>query len=162
MKIDQDHLSVYLLASLLAFLTLGCDSFPKDPDKTLEKINNGQMIVGYTENRPWVIKTSREPAGHEADLIRKFALAHQATIVWQNDTEQDLFEKLEKKKLHLAIGGFTDKNAWKSKISFTRPFVEHQKNKHVMAVLKGENAFIIALETFLRQQEPYIKTQLRP
>ncbi|MDQ3292584.1 MAG: transporter substrate-binding domain-containing protein [Bacteroidota bacterium] len=144
---------LYLLLLTMVLLTSACDNFPKDPDKTLTKIKNGTLLVGYTENPPWVIKTQTEPSGAEAQLVKKFAKTQGAEIKWVNDTEQDLFQKLEKRELHLVIGGFTDKNTWKSKISFTRPYLERQKEKHVMAVLKGENAFVVALETFLHQQK---------
>lgn len=138
---------------VMVLLTSACDNFPKDPGKTLTKIKNGTLLVGYTENPPWVIKTKGEPVGLEAELIKKFAKTQGAKIIWVNDTEQDLFEQLEKRELYLVIGGFTDKNTWKKKISFTRPYLKQQKDKHVMAVLKGENAFIVALETFLHQQK---------
>lgn len=153
---------LYFLIYLLLMLATGCDNFPKDPDKTLEKINKGTLRVGYSENAPWVIKTAKEPSGLEADLVRGFAKEQNARIVWVNDTEQDLFQKLEKKELHLVIGGLTDKNLWKSKISFTRPYLEIKKDKHVMAILKGENAFTIALETYLHQQESLLNTRLQP
>ena len=140
------------LISLLFFIA-GCSDFPKDPGKTLEKIKNGRLLVGYSENPPWVIKTDTAPAGVEAELIKTFAKKQQATIVWRNDTEQDLFEMLEHKKLHLVIGGFTDKTPWKNKVGLTRPYLTRQEDKHVVAVLNGENAFITSLEKFLYEQQ---------
>jgi polar amino acid transport system substrate-binding protein len=83
-----------------------------------------------------------------------------ARIKWQNDSEQDLFEQLEMKELHLVIGGLTTKNAWKSKISFTKPYLKKEKNNHVMAVLKGENAFVLQLEKYLYTQEEKLKTSV--
>ncbi|PSR56758.1 ABC transporter substrate-binding protein [Adhaeribacter arboris] len=144
------------LLLLMVLLTSACDNFPRDPDETLTKIKNNTLLVGYTENPPWVVKTKAEPTGLEVELIKNFAKTQGAKISWVNDTEQDLFQKLEKRELYLVIGGFTDKNTWKTKISFTRPYVKHQKEKHVMAVLKGENAFIVALETFLHQQTSHL------
>ncbi|RDC64530.1 hypothetical protein AHMF7616_03144 [Adhaeribacter pallidiroseus] len=96
----------------------------------------------------------------EADLIVEFAKTQQAKIIWVNDTEQDLFEKLENRELQLVIGGITDKNTWKSKVSFTQPYLEFNKEKHVMAVLKGENAFAVALEEFLYQHKSNLHTRL--
>ena len=151
-----------VLIWLLAGLFIGCENYPKDPDKTLEQVRNGTLIVGYAENPPWVIKTATEPTGIEAQLIKDFASTINARIKWQNDTEQDLFEQLEKKELHLVIAGLTDKNTWKSKISFTRPYLKKEKDKHVMAVLKGENAFVLHLEKFLLSQEEKLKTTVAP
>ncbi|MDQ4140327.1 MAG: transporter substrate-binding domain-containing protein [Bacteroidota bacterium] len=144
---------LFSLFLFIFFLTSACDNFPRDPDKTLDKIKNGTLVVGYTENPPWVIKSKTHPTGLEANLVQEFAKQQGAKIIWVNDTEQDLFEQLEKRKLDLVIGGFTDKNTWKKKISFTRPYLNQQKEKHVIAVLKGENAFIVALETFLHQHK---------
>ncbi len=151
---------LYFLFFMLSCVPLACNNFPRDPDKTLEKVKNNTLLVGYSENAPWVIKTNASPDGVEAELIKEFAKTQQAKITWVNDTEQDLFEKLEKRELHLVIGGFTDKNTWKSKVSFTRPYFQLEEKKHVMAVLKGENAFIVALETYLHQQNPTLTTRL--
>ena len=142
---------------LAVWLLVGCDNFPKDPDKTLEKVRNGTLLVGYSENPPWVVKTAAVPSGIEAELVKEFAHQLNAKIQWQNDTEQDLFEKLEKRELHLVIGGLTDKNSWKNKISFTKPYLKGEKNNYVMAVLKGENAFVLQLEKFLHDQEAKLK-----
>ena len=147
---------------VLWVLVMGCESYPRDPDNTLEKIRNGKLVVGYTENPPWVVKTAGEPTGIEAELVKDFARSLHAQVVWQNDSEQDLFEKLEKKKLHLVIGGLTDKNSWKSKISFTKPFLKGEKHNYVMATLKGENAFVLQLEKFLHTQQLKLKQLAAP
>ena len=144
---------------LVMLLMISCDNYPKDPDNSLEKIRNGIMVVGYSENPPWVVKTGSEPNGIEAGLIKGFARTLGARVKWQNDSEQDLFEKLEKKELHLVIGGLTNKNSWKSKISFTKPYLKLGKKKYVMAVLKGENAFVLQLEKYLHDQEPKLKSK---
>ena len=144
---------LFTIIYLLFFLATSCNNFPKDPDNTLQKINHGTLIVGYSDNPPWVVKNGDEPIGLEPDLVRGFAKTQNARIKWVKDTEQDLFEQLEKNKLHLVIGGINDKSPWKSKITFTRPYLKNKKDKHVWAVLKGENAFMVAIETFLHQQQ---------
>ncbi|GEO03748.1 ABC transporter substrate-binding protein [Adhaeribacter aerolatus] len=155
-------MKIKVLFLLGIWLFAGCENYPKDPDKTLEKVRHGTLVVGYAENPPWVIKTATEPGGIEAQLIKEFAAGLGARIQWQNDTEQDLFERLEKKELHLVIAGLTDKNAWKSKISFTKPYLQKEKDKHVMAVQKGENAFVLELEKFLKNQEEKLKKTTAP
>ena len=155
-------MKIKVLIWLGIWLIIGCENYPRDPDKTLEKVRNGTLLVGYTENPPWVVKGSAEPTGIEAQLIKDFASELNARIQWQNDTEQDLFQKLEKQELHLVIGGLTAKNAWKKKISFTRPYLKGEKEKYVMAVLKGENAFVLQLEEFLHNQEEKLKKTTAP
>jgi hypothetical protein len=155
---------------LAALLPLGaCDEFPNDPEHTLAEARNGTLRVGYSENPPWVVKTAGAPTGIEPALVQGFARALGAQVQWRNDTEQHLFEALEEKQLHLVIAGITDENPWKKKVAFTRPFVKLEKPgqklgkaKHVMATIQGENAFIVALEKYLHQQEPALQTQLQP
>ncbi len=140
-----------LLLLGVAFLPLGCDSFPKDPRRTLERVRNGTLRVGYSESRPWVTKNGDAPGGTEAELVKQFAQSLNARIEWHNYTEQNLFERLEKNELHLVIAGLTDETPWKDKIGMTRPYRKIGKKKHVMAVAPGENGFLVALETFLQQ-----------
>ena len=147
---------------ILFFCFSGCNNFPKDPEKTLEQVKNGTLVVGYSENPPWVVKTESIPTGIEPDLVKAFAKTLHATIKWENDTEQNLVEDLEKKKVHLVIAGLTDKSPWKNKAGFTRSFATEGKQKHVMAAINGENAFIVQLEKFLHEQEPQIRGRVQP
>ncbi len=142
-----------LLIPWFACLSAGCDSFPKDPRRTLDRVRNATLRVGYSENPPWVTKSGDAPGGTEAELVKRFAQTLNAKIEWHNDTEQHLFERLEKNEIHLVIAGISDETPWKDKIGMTRPYVKAGKKKHVMAVAPGENGFLVALETFLQQQQ---------
>ena len=86
-------------------------------------MRNGTLLVGYSENRPWVTKSGDEPGGTEAELVKQFAQTLNAKIEWHNDTEQNLFERLEKNEIHLVIAGLTDETPWKKTIGITRPAV---------------------------------------
>lgn len=101
------------------------------------------------------------PTGVEAALVQGFARSVNARVQWVNDTEQNLFEKLEQQQLHLVIAGTTDDTPWKKKIAFTRPYAEVGQKKHVMGVIKGENEFVVALESFLHGQKQSIEAQWR-
>jgi len=143
---------LFLLATLLLALQ-GCSDYPKDPDKTLQKVENGILQVGYSDNPPWVVKTGQEPTGIEPELVKGFAKSIHATVRWHNDTEQNLFEGLKRKQYALVVAGITDDNPWKTeKVGFTRPYLKGNK-KHVMVTIQGENAFIVRLEKYLHQQE---------
>lgn len=151
-----------LLSFLWMLLVSGCQDFPKDPQKTLEKVTNHTLEVGYSENPPWVVKGETEPTGIEPQLVKAFARTLNAQVRWHNDTEQNLLEDLEKRKLHLVIAGLTDKSPWKSKVAFTRPYLTQGKEKHVLAVVMGENAFTLQLEKFLYRHEAHLKKQVQP
>lgn len=140
-----------------------CSDYPQDPSKTLHKVEGGTLVVGYSENPPWVVKASPEPTGIEPELVKAFARKLHARVQWRNNTEQVLFEDLEKKRVDLVVAGLTDDTPWtKEKVGFTRPFVEQGKQKHVMAIVQGENAFLVRLEEFLQQQRPAIIQRIQP
>ncbi|MBC6609880.1 transporter substrate-binding domain-containing protein [Hymenobacter sp. BT507] len=133
-------------------LLSACSEYPKDPERTLQKVENGILQVGYSDNPPWVIKTDQDPIGIEPELVKGFAKSLHATVRWHNDTEQGLFEGLKRKQYALVVAGITDDTPWKQeKIGLTRPYREGHK-KHVMAIMQGENAFLVRLENYLYQQ----------
>ncbi|WP_439882104.1 transporter substrate-binding domain-containing protein [Pontibacter sp. MBLB2868] len=149
----------FILVVCLA-LCAGCGNFPKDTENTLKQVSNGTLIVGYSENPPWVIKNDSIPTGVEPELVKGFAKTINAKIEWKNDTEHNLYELLEKKEVHLVIAGITRDNPWKTRVAFTRPYAEQDYEKHVMASIKGENAFIIKLEKYLFEKEGEVKKML--
>lgn len=142
----------FFVLLLTLVLYYECSEFPADPKDTFKKINKGILIVGYTENPPWVILTNSDPEGIEPDLIRSFAKSIQAEILWYRGSENTLFQKLEQNDIHVIIGGLTDKSPWKKeKTGFTRPYYKNGKEKHVMAVIEGENKLLYKLEVFLNK-----------
>jgi polar amino acid transport system substrate-binding protein len=60
---------------------------------------------------------------------------------------------LEDGELDLAVGGFTDANAWMDKVGLTRSYaevdVDGTTEAHVMMVPMGENALQSELERWL-------------
>ena len=156
---EKDKFTI-LLFSLL-WCCSSCSNFPKDPENTLENVKNGTLLVGYSENPPWVTEADSVPTGIEPELVKEFAQSLNAKVEWKNDTEQNLFEDLEKKKIHLVIAGITETNPWKKKVGLTRPYVQQGKKKHVMAATQGENAFIVHLERFLYEREQQLKQRVQ-
>jgi polar amino acid transport system substrate-binding protein len=155
--LKKDTCLVWRLALLVvACMATACNQFPKDPEQSLEKARGGVLLVGYSENPPWVVKANDEPQGTEPELIRKFAKSINARVQWLNGTEHSLFEKMEQRELPLVIAGVTDDNPWREKTGFTRPYqeveVEGRKKKHVMVVMAGENALLVELEKFLEKE----------
>ncbi|QHT66738.1 transporter substrate-binding domain-containing protein [Rhodocytophaga rosea] len=147
----------FIFCSTILLLLSSCKNFPKDPSHTLEKVKNGTLLVGYSENPPFVIKTSHEPTGLEADLVKAFANTLNARLEWRNDTEARLFESLKKKEIHLVIAGITKDTPWQDKAGITRPYLETKDKKYVMALQLGENAFLIELEKFLEAHKEQIE-----
>ena len=64
------------------------------------------------------------PGGHEPRLVQSFAEGLGADVEWTVAGEEHLVTMLEAGDLDLAVGGFTDTNAWVDKVGLTRPYVE--------------------------------------
>jgi hypothetical protein len=76
-----------------------------------------------------------------------------AEVEWTVAGEEELVRLLEDGKIDLAVGGFTDTNAWVDKVGLTRAYTEVEvagtTEAHVMMVPMGENALQVELERWL-------------
>lgn len=149
-----------ILGGVAAVLLLaGCGGpFPADPDGTLQRVTGDTLRVGVTANAPWTAdEPGGPPAGLEVDLVTEFARELDADVELTVGSEEDLIGRLETQELDLVIGGFTGKSPWAAQAALTTPYttVPDEQGKpepHVMAAPLGENAFLVALETFLLEE----------
>lgn len=146
------------LGAVLALLLTGCAShYPADPHHTLSQVTGGTLRVGVSHNEPFTSVTGPTPSGREVELVRDYAATLDAEVDWSQGGEEELVGKLEHGQLDLIIGGLTNKTPWKKKVGLTRPYTTTTgefgaKKKHVLAVRKGENAFLLSLDAFLQTQ----------
>lgn len=140
-----------LIVAAIALLA-GCgtpllpDDFPADPDGTLDRIRaDGVVRVGASPRPGWVEVGDGDPTGREPRLVEAFAEDLGADVEWTVTGEEDLVRMLEEGEIDLAVGGFTDKNAWVDKVGLTRAYA----GVHVMMVPMGENALQSRLERWL-------------
>lgn len=101
--------------------------------------------------------TGTAPAGTEAELVRAFAAEHNARVEWVSGGESNLVRRLERGELDLVVGGLTKDSPWSKHAALTQPYLETgnaqgDKEQHVMAARMGENAFLVELERFLREE----------
>jgi len=154
----RGNVVVLLVAALLALA--GCDTYPADPEGTLDRVRGGTLRVGASANGDWVRITSTSGIrpdrveGREAELIQQFADQVDAKVEWVQGTEQVLAEELKHGALDVVIGGLDDKTPWSTHAGMTRPYTESRDGrgnlrKHVMLVRLGENAFLLELDKFL-------------
>ena len=143
-------------AVVVALLMSACGlTVPTDPDGTLDRVRqDGVLRVGVSPRPGWVeVSGGADPSGHEPQLVEDFAGALDAEVEWTVAGEEELVALLEEGDLDLAVGGFTDANAWMDKVGLTRPYAEVQARgsteAHVMMVPMGENAFQSELERWL-------------
>jgi membrane-bound lytic murein transglycosylase MltF len=147
---------------VLTLTVSGCNEYPKDPNGTINKVRDGILVIGYSDNPPWVIKTNQDPEGIEPELIKMFASGLNAEIKWQNGTEQQLFQKLEEEEIDVLIAGITEESPWQDRrIGLTRHYVQNGKDRHVIAVQQGENSFLMKLEEFLHGSKSKVEEMRR-
>ena len=115
-------LGFILISTLAAFLQH--IPFPKDAEKTLHKVSNGTIRVGFTNAAPWVYPSATGAQGIEATIVTSFAQALHAKVEWIEGTEEQLYNALKKREIDILIGGITDKTPWKEEVGVTKPYIE--------------------------------------
>lgn len=139
-----------LLAALLA-ATAGCRPYPRDPERTLERVRGGVLLAGVSHDPPHVALPADGPP-HGGDVARIEALARSvgARVEWVRGDHEGLLHALHVRRLHLVAGGVAADSPWKSKVGMTRPYpardARGREVRRVMAVPPGENAWLMQVE----------------
>lgn len=111
---------------LLAALIAGCQ-FPRDPEGTLDRVDDGVLRVGITPADPWVrLGGDRDPTGVEVELVETFAQTRNARVEWVSGSESDLMDALHGRRLDVVIAGLTRRSEWRKVVALTRPYVTTQ------------------------------------
>lgn len=71
---------------------VSCYRFPRDPDHTLEKVQNSKLPLGITENPPYVIFGKDGPSGKEIEMIKSFAQSLNAEVEWIEGSEEEIMK----------------------------------------------------------------------
>lgn len=101
----------------------GCD-IPRDPQGTLDRVQNGNMRVGVISgSSPWAHFEDGRPSGIEVELIKLFAKELNADIEWVPGNESRLFNALQEHQLDLVIGGVTKDAPWQTHAAFTNTYI---------------------------------------
>lgn len=154
----QRSLTTFVLVVLVALGVTGCGThFPADPDGTLDRVSGGVLRVGVSPHEPFTTVSSADPSGSEVALVEAYAESIAAQVVWRTGGEEQLVTQLQHGRLDVVIGGLTDKTPWRDQAGLTRPYTESvdefgQTRQHVMAAPRGENAFLLSLDTFLQDE----------
>jgi ABC-type amino acid transport substrate-binding protein len=128
-----------------------CDDYPRDPEGTLDRARGGIVEAGIVENAPWAMQDNGKTRGIEVRLVEQFVSSLGGKVEWSEVSGTAAMRALKTRKLDLVVGGFLETDPWRSEAGFTRAYISG--TKHVMAVPKGENAWLVALETFLKKHE---------
>ena len=130
------------VALALAVVAAGCDGFPKDAQRTLERVRAGErpLRVGWSPAEPWVRAEAGAdggPGGIEPDLVRAWAASEGLRIEWVPGGEAQLVQALGRNAIDVAVAGFADGGPWGSKIGQTQPYL---KAEAVVGAAPGEAA----------------------
>lgn len=106
---------------ILVAIAAGC-SLPRDPEGTLQRVEQGTMRVGLVENPPSVGHGGAGPAGLEVRLVQRFAHELGARIQWRRGAEQASLDALKAYELDLVIGGLENDNPRRQEVGLTRPY----------------------------------------
>ena len=136
---------------------LGHDRLPRRPTAPSTACGTaGGLRVGASPRAGWIEVGDGPPAGREAELATGFAHHLAAEVEWTVAGEEGSARLLEEGKIDLAVGGFTDTNAWVDKVGLTRAYTEVEvvgtTEAHVMMVPMGENALQVELQRWLDTQ----------
>lgn len=142
---------VFALCAVLSLGLAGCDNYPRDPHQTLNRVHEtGTVRIGVVHNPPWTdIDDENNPRGSEVRLLAEFSRMLQAEPVWRAVSMDEGFRALDSGEIDILIGGLPASTPYK-KAGLTRPYTKTGKHGHIMAVRRGENAFLVELEKFLR------------
>jgi polar amino acid transport system substrate-binding protein len=170
----MDHESSSALVTLVLAIVLagGCD-LPRDPQSTTQTARGGVLRVGVVRESPWTTcgSASDGPCGIEIDLVVRLADELNAEIRWFPGGEARLLPALERFELDLVVGGLTDDTPWAGRVGLTRPYLvesslrppssTEREHRHVFAVPPGENAWLLAVETFLQRERAAARSAFR-
>lgn len=146
----QEEYRLRAIWIVVASVIAACNALPNDPEGTLDEARGGTLHVGVTEAPPWVSRVSDDAVGIEPDLVRGFAESIDATVEWKWAPVDEHMHALESFDLDLLAAGLTKDDPWRKRVAFTRPY-RHGESKHVFAAPPGENALVVAFETYLEE-----------
>ena len=143
-----------LLALGLAATLVACSDYPRDPERTLQRIEGGALYVGVSQDPPFVHGGGTAVRGREAALVRELARTHDARMVWIHGGHDDLMRRLETFQLDLVIGGHDRDSPWRRRVASSRPYRIADGHgrviERVAALPPGENRWLLAFDRHAR------------
>ncbi|QPQ54318.1 hypothetical protein IC614_08095 [Allosphingosinicella flava] len=131
------------VSALVAFLLLaGCDSLPRDPDGTLDRVREAHLL------RAGIVAGLADPSGAR-HYIRRVAGRTGARAQVEGGSAEHLLARLDAGDLDLVVGEFGAGSPWGLHVSFLPALAErgtpYGNVLLVPAARNGENAWIALL-----------------
>lgn len=151
--------SVAAVGVAVVLALTGCSQkIPLDPEGTLDRVSNDTLRIGLSPHEELVEIEGTSYRGSEVELAKNFAQSIGAKPEFIVGGEESLVKKLEADQVDLVVGGISSKTPWSKMVGMTRPYTQvidekGKKEKLVLLVPPGENAFLGELEYFLDQTQ---------
>lgn len=150
----------WLLLAWLALALAGCGPYPRDPQRTTERVEGGTLRVGVIHDPPFVDLRDAggsgrlAPHGREVRMARALADSLDARVSWVDGGAGELFEELEHFRLDMVIGGVSAQSPWRQRVALGLPYpirdAEGRLVRRVSALPPGENRWQMRVERFQR------------
>ncbi|HEX2763910.1 MAG TPA: hypothetical protein VHM92_08755 [Allosphingosinicella sp.] len=128
-----------------AFLAGACDTFPKDPDGTLDRVRTERRFrVGLIATGDRKIGADRRDA-----YLARLSRATGAAPLAKEGASEPLLLELEAGQLDLVVGVIAPESRWVDRVAIVRPLGETIEPQHLMLTpmaRNGENRWIMLLE----------------
>lgn len=144
---------------VLVLALAGCSqAIPVDPEGTLNSVRNNTLRIGLSPHDALVEIEGTSYQGREVQLAKEFARSLGAKPEFIVGGEESLVKMLEEDQVDVVLGGISSKTPWSKTVGMTRPYTQvinekGKKEKLVLLVPPGENAFLGELEYFLDQTQ---------
>ena len=130
-----------------ALLVAGCDSIPRDPDGTLDRIRSDRAF------RVGLIASAAPPPSPVRNLVRRLSRATGAEARLEQGSAEALLTRLEAGGLDLVVGEFAGKSPWAAKVNLTEPLAAGDGTILAAAARNGENAWIALVHREARRAD---------
>jgi hypothetical protein len=136
--------SLLIAVAVAAVGLVGCDSLPRDPDHTLERIRSERLFrVGIIADGDGAIP------GQGAAFIAWVSQATGAKAAVRQGASEPLLLDLQAGKLDLVLGTIAPESPWAPEVAILPPLSESTAPQHLIVspiVRNGENRWIMLLE----------------
>lgn len=135
----------FILSAFIIVAIAGCN-FPNDPEGTLASVRNATLDAGVA---------SPELADEDRAALEAIARGAGAELVLHQGNVHDLAAQIEAGQIDILAGCIPEDTPLAEQVALTNPFgnvkVGDATHKRVLAIRKGENAFLIFINKALKE-----------
>ncbi|QDZ01575.1 hypothetical protein FQ775_14980 [Nitratireductor mangrovi] len=131
-------MTVRALLVATALLGLAACDLPRDPERTSQRVRDGQLVVGHVTGAPI--------SAEEGNILRRVADSLSASVRIVDGNAHELVEMLDRGAVHIVAGRLPEDTPFADRMGLTKPVGTLSRGSEtvatVFAVRQGENAFL--------------------